>query len=74
MTTNIYANSTVTNNYNEVKKGYIHVDELFPALYQAQAILALITGDDNDMEDAVRNSAWAAHGIITASLDRLKNI
>lgn len=73
MTNNTYVNSTVTNNFNEVKKGYIHVDEVLPTLYQAQAILTLITGDDGDIEDAVRNSVWAVHAIVTASLDRLRN-
>ena len=72
MTTNNYANSTVTNNYSEVKKGYIHMDDISPFLIQSQAILSLMIGSSNDMDDEISNGIWAAHDLVHAALEVLR--
>ena len=73
MTTNNYVNSTVTNNYSEVKRGYIHIDELFPAMCQAQAILSLMGCSNNDMDEEIENAIWAVHDLVANALTALRN-
>ena len=45
----------MTNNFNEIKKGYVHVNDMMPSICQAQAILSLMIGSSNDMDEEISN-------------------
>ena len=81
MTTHNYTDSVVVNNFNnEPKRGYIHSDDILPALHQAFAVVMLIGNDcDNNTDDfianidTIKNAIWAVTDLLGKTIEITRN-